>query len=54
MESISSYIKSNDILKDLDFVTVYSTIIELLKDGKVVINNDVQIHEQQPEKQQSW
>lgn len=35
MENISKYIKSNKKLKNLDFLTVYLTIVELIKDGKV-------------------
>lgn len=39
MENISRYIKSNKKLKSLDFLTVYLTIIELAKDGKVKLKN---------------
>lgn len=35
MGNISAYIKSNKKLKCLDFLTVYLTIIELIKDGKI-------------------
>jgi hypothetical protein len=35
MLNISDYIKSNKKLKSLDFFTVYLTIIELVKDGKI-------------------
>lgn len=35
MPDISEYIKSNKKLKRLDFLTVYLTIIELIKDGKI-------------------
>jgi len=35
MPDISAYIKSNKKLKRLDFLTVYLTIIELIKDGKI-------------------
>ena len=35
MGNISDYIKSNQKLKSLDFLTVYLTIIELIKDGKI-------------------
>lgn len=35
MSNISEYIKSNKKLKRLDFLTVYLTIIELIKDGKI-------------------
>lgn len=33
--TISKYIHSNKELSDLDFSTVYTTIIELIKDGKM-------------------
>lgn len=33
--SISTYIKNNNILKELDFITAYSTIIELIKDERL-------------------
>lgn len=39
LENISRYIKSNKKLKSLDFLTVYLTIIELVKDGKVELKN---------------
>lgn len=39
MSDISAYIKSNKKLKSLDFLTVYLTIIELVKDGKVELKN---------------
>lgn len=51
MQSVSNYIKCNETLKDMDFITVYSTIIELLKDGKAVFDDNVQISEQQSEQQ---
>lgn len=35
MTDISGYIKSNKKLKNLDFLTVYLTIVELVKDGKI-------------------
>ena len=35
MSDISDYIKSNKKLKSMDFLTVYLTIIELIKDGKI-------------------
>ena len=35
MTKISEYIKSNKRLKKLDFLTVYLTIVELIKDGKI-------------------
>ncbi len=37
--NISEYIKSNSKLKRLDFLTVYITIVELIKDGKVELDN---------------
>ena len=33
--SLSKYIKTHKELSKLDFLTVYSVIIELLKDGKM-------------------
>ena len=41
MGNISDYIKSNKNLKSLDFLTVYLTIIELIKDGKVELKQNV-------------
>ena len=41
MDNISEYIKSNKKLKSLDFLTVYLTIIELIKDGKIEFNKNV-------------
>ena len=41
MGNISDYIKSNKKLKSLDFLTVYLTIIELIKDGKSELKNNV-------------
>lgn len=41
MKSISEYIKSNKKLKSLDFLTVYLTIIELIKDGEIELENNV-------------
>lgn len=32
---ISNYIKTNKILSELDFMTVYATIITLMKDGYI-------------------
>lgn len=49
MQSISNYINCNEILKDMDFITVYSTIIELLKDGKAVFDDNVPTTKQQSE-----
>ena len=39
MQNISNYIKSNKKLKTLDFLTVYLTIIELVKDGQIEFKN---------------
>ena len=41
LSNISNYIKSNKKLKSLDFLTVYLTIIELIKDGKIELTNNV-------------
>lgn len=41
MFNICKYIKSNKTLKHLDFMTVYLTIVELIKDGKLEIKKDV-------------
>ena len=41
MSDISTYIKSNKKLKSLDFLTVYLTIIELVKDGKIELKQNV-------------
>ena len=41
MSDISTYIKSNKKLKSLDFLTVYLTIIELVKDGKIELTQNV-------------
>ena len=35
MNNIASYIKRNRRLKKLDFLTVYLTIVELVKDGQI-------------------
>lgn len=37
MKNISAYIKNNKRLKTLDFLTVYLTIVELIKDGEIQI-----------------
>lgn len=37
--SLSKYIKTHKELSKLDFLTVYSVIIELLKDGKMEWNS---------------
>lgn len=34
--NIKEYIKSNETLKNLDFLTVYETINQLIKDGYLV------------------
>ena len=41
MFNIPNYIKSNSKLKTLDFLTVYLTIVELVKDGKLELTEDV-------------
>lgn len=41
MSNISDYIKSKPALKGLDFLTVYLTIIELIKDGKIELKQNV-------------
>lgn len=41
MFNISNYIKSNNQLKSLDFLTVYLTIVELAKDGKLELKENV-------------
>ena len=41
LSNISNYIKSNKKLKSLDFLTVYLTIIELVKDGKIELTSNV-------------
>lgn len=41
MFNICEYIKNNETLKELDFMTVYLTIVELCKDDKLVKNGNV-------------
>ena len=41
MSDISAYIKQNKKLKSLDFLTVYLTIIELVRDGQIELNQNV-------------
>lgn len=41
MGDISAWIKSKPTLKSLDFLTVYLTIIELVKDGQIELNQNV-------------
>ena len=41
LSNISDYIKSNKKLKSLDFLTVYLTIIELVKDGQIELKQNV-------------
>lgn len=41
MFDIRKYIKQNKTLKNLDFLTVYLTIIELCKDDKIARDKDV-------------
>ena len=36
--NVTQYIKSNEELSQLDFMTVYATIIELLKDKRMTWN----------------
>lgn len=39
--NISKYIKNHKELKEMDFLTVYKTIIELIKDGRFIAEADV-------------
>lgn len=41
MFNICKYIKNNERLKELDFLTVYLTIVELIKDKKMEWNDNV-------------
>lgn len=41
MSNISDYIKSKPALKRLDFLTVYLTIVELIKDGQIELKENV-------------
>ena len=41
MSNISDWIKSKPALKRLDFLTVYLTIIELIKDGQIELKQNV-------------
>ena len=41
MSNISDDIKGNKRLKNLDFLTVYLTIIELVKDGQIELKQNV-------------
>ena len=41
LSNISDYIKSKKKLKSLDFLTVYLTIIELVKDGQIELKSNV-------------
>ena len=43
MFNICEYIKNNKVLKKLDFMTVYLTIVELCKDDKLVRSGNVWI-----------
>lgn len=38
---ICNYIKDNKTLRELDFFTAYMTIVELIKDGKLEILENV-------------
>ena len=39
--NICKYIKGNEKLRNLDFMTVYLTIVELVKDNKIGVKDDV-------------
>ena len=39
--NIEKYIKSHEKLKDLDFLTVYETILTLMQDGYLMVAEDV-------------
>lgn len=39
MQNIKEYIKNNEYLKELDFLTVYLTIIELARDNQIIIES---------------
>lgn len=41
MSDISAFIKGNSKLKSLDFLTVYLTIVELIKSGEIELKNNV-------------
>lgn len=41
MFNIYNYIKHNKTLEKLDFLTVYLTIVELCKDGKLELRENV-------------
>lgn len=41
MFNIKDYIKQNETLNRLDFLTVYLTIVELCKDDKLAIDRNV-------------
>lgn len=41
--NITEYIKSNEKLKNLDFLTVYETILTLIQDGYIMVAEDVHI-----------
>ena len=41
MSNIGDYIKGIRRLKSLDFLTVYLTIIELVKDGQIELKQNV-------------
>jgi hypothetical protein len=38
--NISKYIKKNRTLKNLDFLQVYITIVELIKDGEIKLESE--------------
>jgi hypothetical protein len=59
--TIEEYIKSKEKLRLMPFVTVYTTICELLNDGLIeqsafekVGGSDVAVCEQKPKKQVCW
>lgn len=39
--NIEKYIKNHEKLKNLDFLTVYETILTLMKDGYIMVAEDV-------------
>ena len=41
MFNIYNYIKDNEVLNSLDFITVYTVIIELCRDGKLKRDSNV-------------
>ena len=41
--NITDYIKTHERLKDLDFLTVYTVIMALVKDGFILMDSDVSV-----------